>query len=82
MGPPANVANEIADLISGSLAVGAPVPGGRPNAEPGGGRAAVPRSGAALIKYGSIRQRGARRRREAQARGARCCARCCVTVPR
>jgi hypothetical protein len=49
MGPPANVANEIADLISGSLAVGAPVPGGRPNAEPGGGRAAVPRSGAALI---------------------------------
>jgi hypothetical protein len=25
------------------------VPGGRPNAEPGGGRAAVPRSGAALL---------------------------------
>jgi hypothetical protein len=29
--------------------VGAAVPGGRPNAEAGGGRAAVPRSGAALI---------------------------------
>jgi hypothetical protein len=29
--------------------VGAPVPGGRPNAEPGGGRASAPRSGAALI---------------------------------
>jgi hypothetical protein len=28
------------------------VPGGRPNAEPGDGRAAVPRSGAALISNG------------------------------
>jgi len=40
--------------ISRSLSVaycgkGAPVPRGRPSEEPGGGRAAVPRSGAALI---------------------------------
>jgi hypothetical protein len=47
---------ECAELVRGSLRVGAPVPGGRPNAEPGGGRAAVPRSGAALIQYSSIRQ--------------------------
>ncbi len=33
-------------LLSG---VGAPVPGGRPSAEPGGGRAAAPLRGAALI---------------------------------
>jgi hypothetical protein len=38
-----------ADLIGDNLRHGAAVPGGRPNAEPGGGRAAVPRSGAALI---------------------------------
>jgi integrase len=38
----------------GSAPVGAAVPGGRPNAEPGGGRAAVPRSCAALIRYGDL----------------------------
>ena len=42
---------------------GAPVPGGRPSAEPGGGRATAPRSGAAWSKYGSFRHPspGARR---------------------
>ncbi len=32
------------------------MPGGRPDAEPGGGAPAAPRSGAALIQYGPIRQ--------------------------
>jgi len=46
-------------LIHGGYEVGAPLPGGQPSAEPGGGCAAVPRSGAALI---SIRLRSATQR--------------------
>jgi hypothetical protein len=39
----------VIDLRVDAGCVGAPVPGGRPSAKPGDGRAAVPRSGAALI---------------------------------
>ena len=53
---PAPIAAECADLITAACARARPA-GRAPKAEPGGGRAAAPLCGAALIMYGLIRQR-------------------------
>ena len=54
MAPLLGALSPIADLIGDNLRRGAPVPGGRSNADPGGERATVPRSGAVLTAASSI----------------------------